>query len=34
VENKKTNEVNVSFSEKEDFLLYLCDVSNKKNNNK
>ena len=32
MENKKTNEINVSFTEKEDFLVYLCDVSNKKDN--
>ena len=32
MENKNTNEMNVSFSEKEDYLVYLCDVSNKKNN--
>ena len=30
MDNKKQKEVNVSFNEKEDFLVYLCDVS--KNN--
>jgi hypothetical protein len=32
MDNKKRNDTNVSFNEKEDFLIYLCNVSNKKEN--